>query len=279
MIKNQEKVSKLISFWLRHDPKDGSLQIDEFGWVKIEDLILALKQRSIETSKEELIKLNDSFEKVRWRFDLDNSTVKATHGHSIEISQALKPESPKGVLYHGTATKYLNGIIENGIKSKHRQFVHLSDDIEMAYEIAKRHGKPFIIEIQTQELLNDGFEFYRTEQNVWLTKDLPVKYIDFKPWHFNSEDKRNEGLFNELKKEISENHILFNKFNSLEIFGYHLITDDVLLRDFDSNELYVTHATWSGQMEDNYFSITYKYINLENWIAKRLIQDQANWYL
>ncbi len=278
MTNNQEKISKLISFWLRHKPEEANLEIDEFGWVNINDLFKALNAKSIDFSRSDLIKLNDSFDKIRWKLDLKNEKIKATHGHSIKISQELKPEIPNEILYHGTATKNLSGIIENGLKSGQRQYVHLSDNIEIAKEIGKRHGKAFIIEIETKELIKNGWEFYKTEQNIWLTTDIPTKYLDFKPWHFKTDQKGNEILKNELKREVSGNHILNDKLEYLNVFGYYLPSDDVLLKHSDIEELYLVHPTWSGKKENDKFPGTNKYDNIRDWIENRLIPDQNDWY-
>ncbi len=278
MANNQEKTSKLISFWLRHKPEDANLEIDKFGWTNIEDILKALKEKSIDFSTNELIELNNSFDKVRWKLDLKNRKIKATHGHSINICQELKPELPNEVLYHGTASKNLRGIIENGLKSGQRQYVHLSDNIEIATEIGKRHGKSFIIEIDTKELLKDGWKFYKTEQNVWLTSDIPIQYLNFKPWHFKTNKKGNDILINELKKEVSQNHILTNELDKINIFGYYLPSDDCLFKHLDNNKFYVVHLTWSGKKENGIFPGTYKYNSIKEWIEHRLIPDQKEWY-
>ena len=179
MVNNLEQVSKLISFWLRHKPEEANLDIDEFGWVKIDELLEALKVKCISFSENDLLELNNSFEKTRWKIDLINKRIKATHGHSVKISQELISETPNDILYHGTTIKNLKGILENGLKSGQRQYLHLSDSISIAKEIGGRHGKPFVIEIETKQLLEEGWKFYKTEQNIWLTSDIPAKYLSF----------------------------------------------------------------------------------------------------
>ena len=278
MVNNHEKISKLISFWLRHQPEQANLEIDEFGWVNINDVLAALKSKSIGFTKTDLIELNNSFDKIRWKLDLKNNKIKATHGHSIKVLQELKPEVPREILYHGTATKNLNGIIEKGLNSGQRQYVHLSDNIEIAKEIGKRHGKPFIIEVETQELLENGWVFYKTELNIWLTTAIPTKYLDFKPWHFKTNRKGNKILINELKKEVSENHILHDQLENLNVFAYYLPSDDVLLKHSKLEEFYLVHPTWSGKKGNGVFPLTDTYKDVKDWIENRLIPDQYDWY-
>jgi len=43
--------------------------------------------------------------------------------------------------------------------------------------VGKRHGKPLLIEIDAAVLVTDGWVFYQTSDNVWLTTNIPVKYL------------------------------------------------------------------------------------------------------
>lgn len=69
MDKLQENTSKLISHWLRHRPEDANLSIDEFGWVDLDELLLALQKNEISFSLIDLKELNSSFDKTRWEID------------------------------------------------------------------------------------------------------------------------------------------------------------------------------------------------------------------
>ncbi len=179
MSKTQTKISKLISYWLRHKPEDGNIKLDEFGWAKMEDILIALKVNNIETSKSDIIDLSQSFDKVRWKIDEVNNRIKSTHGHSVPIAQEVESQTPPKILYHGTGIKNIESISKDGLKSMQRQYVHLSETIKMAREVGSRHGKAIIIEIETKKLIDEGWNFYKTEQDVWLTSEIPAKYLDF----------------------------------------------------------------------------------------------------
>ncbi|WP_339850357.1 RNA 2'-phosphotransferase [uncultured Dokdonia sp.] len=279
MSENQEKISKLISYWLRHKPEDGNIQLDQFGWAEMKSVITALNSKRFELTENQLIELNDSFDKVRWEIDSEKKRIKATHGHSISIEQELNSELPNKILFHGTASKNIAGIIKNGLLSGQRQYVHLSEDIEMASKVGKRHGKPFLIEINTTELIENGWEFFKTQQNVWLTKNIPSKYLEFNPWYFEFREERDEVLKEELTKEIHTKHQLYGKIDKLKLIGLHKPNDDCLFKDTESEKVYVIHPTWSGKMDRGIWPITKVYRSLEEWIEKRLLPDQNDWYL
>lgn len=80
-------------------------------------------------------------------------------------------------MYHGTAQSNIDSILEKGIEKRSRQHVHLSQDKETANKVGMRHGKPIILTINTQKMSEDGFEFYLSENNVWLTDFVDAKYI------------------------------------------------------------------------------------------------------
>ena len=58
-----------------------------------------------------------------------------------------------------------------------RQYVHLSKDIETATKVGSRHGNLYILEIDCKKMIEDGYKFYLSENQVYLTKSVPRKYI------------------------------------------------------------------------------------------------------
>ncbi|SHJ47129.1 RNA 2'-phosphotransferase [Aquimarina spongiae] len=171
-------IENLINYWLRHNPDDGGIVLDEYGWVKIEDLLLALAKRDIHLEKEDLIEMNANFDPVKWKIDLTQNTIKSSHGHSISILHEDATFVPS-TLYHGTGAQYIDSIKKEGLKSMKRQYVHLTDDVDLATEVGSRHGVPVIIKIDTEQLLDKGWKFYKTEKDVWLTRDIPSDYLEF----------------------------------------------------------------------------------------------------
>ena len=115
--------------------------------------------------------------KKRFSFNDSLDKIRANQGHSVEVDLGFTNQMPPKVLYHGTAEKSVASIFENGIEKRSRQHVHLSRDIETALKVGQRHGKPVILEVNTQAMYNDSFVFYISENGVWLTDNVPAKYI------------------------------------------------------------------------------------------------------
>ncbi len=166
-------ISKYLSYILRHKPDIIGLVLDENGWANIDELIV--KTKEFELTEELIFKIVQENDKQR--FMIQNNKIRANQGHSINIDLNLKPMLPLDILYHGTASKHVDAIMREGIKSMRRQYVHLSNDIETATKVGSRHGEPIILKIDTMQMYKDGYEFYLSANGVWLTKTVPTKYI------------------------------------------------------------------------------------------------------
>jgi len=81
------------------------------------------------------------------------------------------------MLYHGTDEKSVQSILDTGLEKRARQHVHLSSDIETAIKVGQRHGKPFVFKVLAEQMYIDNFEFFLSDNGVWLTDNVPVKYL------------------------------------------------------------------------------------------------------
>ena len=64
-----------------------------------------------------------------------------------------------------------------GLLPKGRLYVHLSGDCDTAVTVGSRHGKPVVYQVDSQKMAEDGHVFYRSVNGVWLTGQVPVKYL------------------------------------------------------------------------------------------------------
>lgn len=124
---------------------------------------------------EEIVRTDN---KQRYRFNEDKTLIRANQGHSITVDVELEEQEPPEFLYHGTAERFLKSIMEEGLKPMSRLYVHLSKDQETAEKVGKRHGKPVVLKVHSGQMNRDGCSFYLSENSVWLTKRVDVKYIE-----------------------------------------------------------------------------------------------------
>lgn len=176
--KQKKEISKFLSLILRHSPETIGLQLDDNGWADVQELLSKSVQHKHPFTQEELELVVADNDKQRFAFNGDHSKIRASQGHSVNIQLALAPQEPPEILYHGTVQKFLESIQREGLQKMSRQHVHLSKDRETAEKVGSRRGVPVILSIRSGQMQRDGILFYLSENGVWLTDNVPVKYIE-----------------------------------------------------------------------------------------------------
>ena len=171
------KTSKFLSLVLRHKPETIGLRLDPHGWVNTQDLLDKMKTKQFQLSLSDLIEIVEKNDKKRFVLSEDQSKIRANQGHSIKIDLQLPEQVPPNYLFHGTAERNLDSILQSGLEKRKRHHVHLSQDQKTAYAVGKRYGKPVILVIDSQAMYQDGCTFYLSENQVWLTDEVAPKYI------------------------------------------------------------------------------------------------------
>ncbi len=168
--------SRFISLILRHKPDVIGITLDEHGWASTEELIRGIARRQpFDMATLERIVAEDN--KQRYSFNADKTKIRANQGHSVPVDVELEAATPPEILYHGTGEKYASSIEEKGLVPKTRLYVHLSADRDTAVNVGARHGKPIIYRVDASGMSRDGYVFYRSVNGVWLTKEVPAKYL------------------------------------------------------------------------------------------------------
>ena len=174
-----KNISKFISLILRHKPETIGIKLDEHGWADVNRLIDGINksgsQKITMAMLEEIVRTD---EKQRYSFNEDKTLIRANQGHSVQVDVELEEKNPPEFLYHGTGEKYVDSILKEGLKPKSRLYVHLSADTETAHKVGIRHGKLHIFRIRSGEMSRNGIKFFISANGVWLTKAVPVEYIE-----------------------------------------------------------------------------------------------------
>lgn len=171
------KVSRFISLVLRHNPSAANVVVDHYGWVDVDSLLIGLCNKGYNVTREDLDRIVAEDTKGRYSYSADGVKIRANQGHSIDVDLQFQTVIPPIVLYHGTGKKYLQSILKDGIDKRSRQYVHLSDNLDTAVNVGERHGEVVVLSIDTEQMVLDGYVFYRSENNVWLTDFVAPKYI------------------------------------------------------------------------------------------------------
>jgi putative RNA 2'-phosphotransferase len=97
----------------------------------------------------------------------------------VEVELEYEPLAPPEVLYHGTATRFLDAIRIDGLKKMARHHVHLSAEATVAMQVGGRQGKPALLTVRAGDMHRAGAAFFRSTNGVWLVDAVPVEFINF----------------------------------------------------------------------------------------------------
>lgn len=164
--------SKTLSYILRHKPESVNIKLDRYGYANVDDILIVLNIK-----KNELEELVETSDKQRFAFNNDKTKIRASQGHSIKVDLQLVKTIPPTILYHGTHKPALDSIMSKGLNKMARHHVHLSKDIPTAKIVAARRSNPIILEIDSKAMFTDNFEFFISDNGVYLVDEVPAKYI------------------------------------------------------------------------------------------------------
>lgn len=171
------KTSKFLSLVLRHQPEIIGLELDQNGWVDINDLLQKSNNHGQQLDRHILNHIVATNSKKRFAFNDNLDKIRASQGHSIEIELGYTNQKPPTLLFHGTSEQSVQSIQVSGLEKRNRQHVHLSSQIETAINVGKRHGKPVVFKVQAEQMYLDNYAFFFSDNCVWLTECVPPKYL------------------------------------------------------------------------------------------------------
>ncbi len=171
MNKKLKTIGRQLVRILRHVP--GNIKIYNGGYARTIDILT-----HFHIGLSELSEIVDYDNKDRLAFLYDKELIRASQGHSFDVDLGLPPITPPDILLHGTIEDFLELIFETGIKKMNRHAVHLSTNLETATQVAnRRKSDTIILNIDSKTMFEDGYDFFLSDNGVWLTDIVPAKYI------------------------------------------------------------------------------------------------------
>lgn len=170
-------LSKFLSLVLRHEPQAIGLVLDDAGWVSTDELLRCLAAANRPTTLELLRQVVETSDKQRFALSDDGSRIRANQGHSVPVELGLAPMTPPDQLYHGTATRFLDSILQDGLMRRARHHVHLTLNADTAGAVGQRYGQLVMLSIDAKRMHADGHLFYCSDNGVWLTDTVPPAYL------------------------------------------------------------------------------------------------------
>lgn len=172
------RVSKRLSYVLRHAPASVGLTLDAGGWVDVDALLAALRRHGLPLTRAHLEQVVASSDKQRFAFDAAGTRIRANQGHSVAVDLQSNAADPPAVLFHGTTARFLPLIEREGLRAQGRHHVHLSTDVETAHAVGARRGKPVVLRVDAAATAAAGATFYRSANGVWLVDTVQPEFLN-----------------------------------------------------------------------------------------------------
>lgn len=179
--KERSRLSKFLSLVLRHQPELIGLELDAHGWTDIDELIAKAAAQRMVYTRETIRSLVRESDKQRFALSEDGSRIRANQGHSVEVDLGYVPSEPPLTLFHGTAEKNLDSILEKGLLKGERHHVHLSAERDTAVQVGQRYGKPVVLVVESRIMHAQGIPFFQSANGVWLTEHVPARFLRREP--------------------------------------------------------------------------------------------------
>ena len=173
------RTSKFLSLILRHEPEQVGLILGEAGWVDVNELLQAVNRHGLALTLDQLKHVVATSDKKRFAFSEDGRRIRASQGHSVEVDLRYAPQTPPEILFHGTATRFIDGIRKDGLQRMQRHDVHLSAETKVTFQVGGRHGKPVLLTIRAGDMHRAKFVFRCSANGVWLVNLVPPEFIEF----------------------------------------------------------------------------------------------------
>ncbi len=177
------KLSKGLSWLLRHHIVDQGLDVSSDGYVLCNDILKLNKFKNY--TLEDIKRVVESNDKQRFKLKEENNLwfIRANQGHSHEVASHIKQEElltkmtePLLVVVHGTTVKNYELIKESGLKQIGRSHIHfsISDNFIEGNKTQSgiRANSRILIYLDMKLAMEDGIEFYMSDNKVVLSQGL-----------------------------------------------------------------------------------------------------------
>lgn len=173
--KKLDLFSRILIAKLRHSAPTDGITVYDGGWVKVEDILAIFT----ELTQDDITQIVEGEPKQRLALNESKDMVRANQGHSFPVDLQLEKSEPPAFLLHGTKPHFVASIMEQGILKQTRHAVHLTSEESVAAQVGGRKisEAPIILTVNSGAMHQDGFVFMKTANDVWLTDNVPPRYI------------------------------------------------------------------------------------------------------
>lgn len=168
------RISKLLSLILRHRPDEFGLNVDEYGFAPLSEVVEAVQQRYSEVTVDDVRGLIE--DSRQHRFEIRDGNIRALYAHSFFVEMDGEPMDPPERMYMAVELDAARKMKQEGMRPEDRFYLHLSKTREIAEDRASQLVAPSLVEILAQEAQKEGIEFHERGEVV-LTREIPAELV------------------------------------------------------------------------------------------------------
>lgn len=184
MDKNQVRLSKKLSYLLRHGAIKEGLKIDKNGWVLLSDVLKHHSVEAIRPTVDDIVDIVKTDEKQRYSLMTNahgQQLIKANQGHSMNVISdsdlteiTLNDVDKYPIVVHGTMMKNWKSIVKNGLSKMKRNHIHFALGLPNDQQVISgaRQTSDLFIFVDMKKAISDGIKFYLSENKVILTSGV-----------------------------------------------------------------------------------------------------------
>ena len=193
MAKLAIRISKFMSWLLRHGIDERKLEMDSDGFILLDDLMNQGEMKSV--SIDDVQHIVDTNDKKRFTIEerikggYAKKYIRANQGHSKEIGEKINDielltliEKPLDICIHGTDMKAYHSIKKTGLSPMKRKHVHFASSDDAISGI--RGSAKVLIYVDMSRAMERGKTFFISSNKVILTPDHIepelFDHVDFK---------------------------------------------------------------------------------------------------
>ncbi|KAF2356192.1 Phosphotransferase KptA/Tpt1 [Trinorchestia longiramus] len=182
------KLSKALSFHLRHGGERQGVPLDPQGWANLNTLLNKPQFYGTDVATIKDIVLSCPKQRFALKEEDGQHFIRANQGHSLsDITidlEELHADTLPEILVHGTYMKHWNSIKTEGLSRMRRQHIHLAAGLPGQDGVISgmRTNCQLHIFVDGPKALVDGYKFFKSANNVILCPGsesgfLPPKYF------------------------------------------------------------------------------------------------------
>jgi 2'-phosphotransferase len=188
------KLSKKLSYLLRHGAEELGLTIQSDGYIQINHILRCPGYRG--SSFHKISEVVEKCSKKRFEMKQDPPEtgpwfIRASQGHTMKIIQdtelltSILLSDSINYCIHGTYVEFLNLIQSNGLSKMQRNHIHFAEGLPGDHGVISgmRGNCTAVVIVDMKKAIEDGILFYRSTNNVILspgmgeTGIIPPKYF------------------------------------------------------------------------------------------------------